>query len=497
MRLLLLFALIVPSICIGQCDLSVQDIVSKINCDSLVAQCPSLGGMDTNTEYKFDAECTNGTFLLEIFSSDGNTDDAIKLDLQDCIDVCNTWISSSSFDNTNQDIGYQEWSFGLQDDCGNSFNVNGRDDFAYLSDDCEITFPNGKVLDIEDCIDYPIEPWNVQNTTNEADQNTQNIYQNANVGIGNFSGQTIGDDLHVLTGGGGGITIENTAINQTSPYLTFQNPDNTAETVLTPRDGNAFGVEYGGVQYFEIRDDGRLQADEYGQGNFTGTAAYDLCVDANGVIIEQLKVDNVDDAVANCIDVVACLPADLADGDDDEQTLSQGLSNGDLTYTISISNGNSISVDLDTTMSPIYEYRDQWANEGGGAVDGSAQYSYGNGSTGFIGLPYDDGWEIIAVYLMTDNNGANDDLSIDIKDYQTNPSAAAPTIASVQMTNSGDGQANNGYVYTDLINSPESIPNGAVLGFITNNETGTVSDIQVGFRARRKVGDYVSDIKFN
>ncbi len=42
---------------------------------------------DGNTEYKYDLTCDGGSLLFEVFSSDGNTDDAIKVDLQDCINV--------------------------------------------------------------------------------------------------------------------------------------------------------------------------------------------------------------------------------------------------------------------------------------------------------------------------------------------------------------------------------------------------------------------------
>ncbi len=42
-----------------------------------------------------------------------------------------------------------------------------------------------------------IEPWYVENTTTKANANNQNIYQNGNVGVGDFTGSTTQANLHV------------------------------------------------------------------------------------------------------------------------------------------------------------------------------------------------------------------------------------------------------------------------------------------------------------
>lgn len=49
---------------------------------------------------------------------------------------------------------------------------------------------NGILKTLPDTSSLAIEPWQVENTTNKATGNTQNIYQNGNVGIGNFSTST-------------------------------------------------------------------------------------------------------------------------------------------------------------------------------------------------------------------------------------------------------------------------------------------------------------------
>jgi len=42
---------------------------------------------DTNTEYKHNLECNDGVLIYEVFSSDGNTDSAVKIDLEKCLDI--------------------------------------------------------------------------------------------------------------------------------------------------------------------------------------------------------------------------------------------------------------------------------------------------------------------------------------------------------------------------------------------------------------------------
>lgn len=144
---------------------------------------------------------------------------------------------------------------------------------------------------------------------------------------------------------------------------------------------------------------------------------------------------------------------------------------------------------------PLYEHRDIWAEENGGAVSNSSQYSYGNGATGFIGLPIDNDWQVEAVYLHADSTLATGSLSVNLVDMST-PSVAAPIIATVQVTTPGNGPAGNAYTYTPLP-APVPVPNGAVLGFRTGTEVGAYSDIRVGARLSREIGQYISQILVN
>lgn len=159
----------------------------------------------------------------------------------------------------------------------------------------------------------------------------------------------------------------------------------------------------------------------------------------------------------------------------------------------------NLTVDLSVTKVPMYEYRDIWAEESGATNAGSAEWSFGNGATGYMGLPIDAGWEVEAMYFQADTYAATATIQVDLMDYGNTPSnAAANTITSISLSSAidGGGATNNGYKY-EVLTSPVPIPvNGTstVLGFITRTETGNISDARVGARLRRKVADVVTDV---
>ena len=154
-------------------------------------------------------------------------------------------------------------------------------------------------------------------------------------------------------------------------------------------------------------------------------------------------------------------------------------------------------VALTVTKLPLYEYRDIWAEESAAINSNTPEWSFGNGADGYIGLPIDSGWEVIAMYFHSDINGINDDLTINLINIATTPSAAAPTIATVTMVNSGSGQANNAWVFQDMLAAPVSVPANAVLGFRTGIEVGNIQDARVGVRLIRQICEYVSNVQLN
>lgn len=153
------------------------------------------------------------------------------------------------------------------------------------------------------------------------------------------------------------------------------------------------------------------------------------------------------------------------------------------------------AIGVTTTTTAIYEYRDIWAEESGAANGNSAEWSFGNGATGFIGLPFDAGWEVTHMYFHGDTFATNASISVDLMNYGNVPSnAGANTIAGISLANAADGGGgvNNAYKFFTLI-APVAIPVG-VIGFITRASSGNISDIRVGARMRRKVADVVTSV---
>lgn len=141
------------------------------------------------------------------------------------------------------------------------------------------------------------------------------------------------------------------------------------------------------------------------------------------------------------------------------------------------------------TPTVVYEYRDIWAEEGGGLADNASQWSYGNGAGGFIGLPIDAGWEVEALYFHADISGATSDVTVHMVDMRT-PSVAAPIITTIDVVDSGQGVGNNAWQFTTLA-TPVAVPDGAVLGFRTGDEQGAYSDARMGARLRRPLGSFL------
>lgn len=152
---------------------------------------------------------------------------------------------------------------------------------------------------------------------------------------------------------------------------------------------------------------------------------------------------------------------------------------------------------LSVTKQPLYEYKEIWAEESSGTNAGSAEWSFGNGATGFIGLPIDDGWEVFEMGFHADTYPATAQIQIDLMDYGNTPSdAAANTISSLSLSGAtdGGGTTNNAYKLESV--GPTPIPvtgSTTVIGFITRGQSGSISDARVYARLRRQIGEYVSD----
>ena len=157
----------------------------------------------------------------------------------------------------------------------------------------------------------------------------------------------------------------------------------------------------------------------------------------------------------------------------------------------SIPGGGSLNV----TTAPYYEYREIWAEENGGMATGqSSEWSYGNGATGYIGIPFDAGWEVFQMYFNADTMAATSIANVDLMSYVTPSNAAANTIIAftISAADDGGGTTNNAWKVQNY--TPVLVPEGPV-GFNTRSSSGgTITDVRVGCRFRRKIGDYVTGV---
>jgi len=143
----------------------------------------------------------------------------------------------------------------------------------------------------------------------------------------------------------------------------------------------------------------------------------------------------------------------------------------------------------------LFEYRDIWAEESGAMTNNSAEWSYGNGATGFIGLPIDAGWLVESMYFHADTYAARTRIEVALLNYGNTPSsAAANRLTSITLANAADGggQTNNAYKMVNSNDVPIPVTGThTVIGFHTVSLRGAASDGRVGARLRRSLGFFL------
>jgi len=162
---------------------------------------------------------------------------------------------------------------------------------------------------------------------------------------------------------------------------------------------------------------------------------------------------------------------------------------------VTVEPDGTVTLGLTVTKKPLYEYRELWAEENAAISTGQAEYSYGNGAVGYIGIPFDAGWEVTELGFNADVFAAAAVAVIDLMNYNTPSDDTGNIIDSLSITGSSDGggSTNNAYKH-HVVPTPIVVPEG-LIGFFTRSVTGgTVSDVRVWARFRRKVGDYIDDI---
>lgn len=136
-----------------------------------------------------------------------------------------------------------------------------------------------------------------------------------------------------------------------------------------------------------------------------------------------------------------------------------------------------------------YEYREFWAEESGGLNANSAEWSFGNGATGFIGIPVQgEGWEVFEMWFHADTYPSTASIEVAVCDYMiAASSAAANVLSSISLADARDGFGyTNNATKVVRLDKPIALNEKALVGFRTLSLKGSVSDARVGVRIRRK-----------
>lgn len=163
---------------------------------------------------------------------------------------------------------------------------------------------------------------------------------------------------------------------------------------------------------------------------------------------------------------------------------------------ITILENQEVNVAATITKCPIYEYRVIQMEEGGAIDSNSAEWSVGNGATGFTGIAVPEGFEVYEMSFQADNHSVNANVTVDFVSRPTG--SAGNTISSINLVNASDGggTTNHSWKVEDFSSSPIAVPQG-VVGFQTRQVIGgTVSDARVVANIRRQVNEVVCDIQF-
>lgn len=161
------------------------------------------------------------------------------------------------------------------------------------------------------------------------------------------------------------------------------------------------------------------------------------------------------------------------------------------------SNGTNVSTINDNTVLWLqsdgldwqqisYDYRGYekivvWAEESANLDNGSYEWSFGNGDTGFIGIPLPEDWEAYAVSCHVDNTvNAFGSVTIAVGDI------AANNTFTELFRFTASGGSNDNLVFHQLLASTVNINTGTTLGFRTINRSQVMSGARVAVWLRRR-----------
>lgn len=127
----------------------------------------------------------------------------------------------------------------------------------------------------------------------------------------------------------------------------------------------------------------------------------------------------------------------------------------------------------------VYEKIVIWAEESAALSNNTAEYSFGNGAAGNIGIPLVEDWELYGVTFNANASSAGASLTMEIMNFTNNS-----VLLSVPTPNNF-GVTNN---YVSVVSGLSvQLTEGMTLGFRTDVQSGTISNARVAAWLRREV----------
>lgn len=144
----------------------------------------------------------------------------------------------------------------------------------------------------------------------------------------------------------------------------------------------------------------------------------------------------------------------------------------------------------------IYSHWLIWSEEGGSADDYSTEWSYGNNSVGYIGIPMRQNIELVSMRFNADTYALNAEIEVTLVDFQDTAGTTAPVIGTINITGAfdGGGKVNNAHKIITF-DPPLPVPDDAVLGFRTTHQVGNISDMRIVAEFRSNPTEVITSVK--
>lgn len=151
---------------------------------------------------------------------------------------------------------------------------------------------------------------------------------------------------------------------------------------------------------------------------------------------------------------------------------------------------------LGLQSAPVYEYREIWGEEAAVINNDSAEFSYGNGATGQVGMPHlgEDGWEVVGMYFNADLFAIGSSATFKAKQFSSHAQVISQDdICEIFIDDTLPDVGSNLASHYESFDPPLPLPyptSFRAIGFYTVSTSGGITDVRLGLRMRKKIGDY-------